>query len=185
MEAPEQGQVPPSRHGGGFTQWRVVHAQPLPLPHSTNPIFALDPEWEEAWRNTWVWHPVASEADHDFVSVCERQNMLDHHPAGETPVHTNGTPWHASYVYIDSCGVLGFNTGKTAVHELGHFMGIQKANSDENHAAHLAHPHRHETYHPDPLENYGCIMDYKADQGNTYCEFCVQCIGTVRAAGER
>ena len=82
------------------------------------------------------------------------------------------------------CGGQGFNPDKTAAHELGHFMNIQLADSDENHPHELAHPHRDEAYET-PDAPYGCVMDYKADQGNDYCEFCVHCINTVRTAGTR
>jgi len=140
-------------------------------------------------RVSLVHQPVAiprpQQADHSFVAACEREDMADHRPRGLSR-SDDGDPKHICFVFVGSCGeppVL--DAGKTAVHELGHLMGIDGGHSDMLHPSVLAHPHDQEAYDPPPVEDYGCLTDYNANQGNTYCEFCTYCIDTVRQGGTR
>lgn len=177
-------------NGGCFTDWRAVGG-PMPLPYPNapplygdTPDFGFWPYWD-VFEDWWDWHPGGQEADHSLVAACEREDMADHRPRGLSRSDA-GDPKHICFVFVGSCGEPPvFDAGKTAVHELGHFMGILEEDSDDHHPEQLAHPHDHEEYDPDPLADYGCLMDYLADQGNTYCEFCVDCLATVRAAGPR
>lgn len=181
----------PGERGNGacFTDWRPLDG-PFPLPFIANPHFDIE-GWEQAFRGWWAWHPRIGGnpdmTDHDFVAACQRADLTDYRPKGTTPTDIEtGAPLHISYVFVQSCEATPvFDTGKTAVHELGHFMGIDGDHSDDQHPTVLAHPHRQQTYDPDPLEEYGCLMDYYANQGNAYCEFCTYCVNTVRQVGTR
>jgi len=175
VEVPGPGE---QYNGGCFTDWKWV-GDTLRLPKLANPRlleFGRAPEF----RQRWAWHPPAGEDDHDYVGVCQRAELAHYQPQGMTAVDT-----HMSFVFVESCVATQVSPGRTAAHELGHFMGVRDEESDNNHPTVLSHPFDHEAYGPTFPEDHGCLMDYKADMASAYCEFCVHCIEIVREAGPR
>ncbi|MGI5819976.1 MAG: hypothetical protein ACOX9R_17975 [Armatimonadota bacterium] len=166
-------------NGGCFTDWVPV-GDTLRLPKLANPGLLDDFGRATEYRQVWAWHPPAGEDDHVYIGVCQRAELAHHRPQGMTPVDQ-----HMSFVFVENCLAPGVDPGRTAAHELGHFMGVRAEVSDDDHPAVLSHPFDHEQYGPTFPEAHGCLMDYKADLSSTYCEFCVECIDTVRGAGVR
>lgn len=165
-------------NGGCFTDWKPV-GDTLRLPKLANPRLLQFGRATE-FRDQWAWHPAAGEDDHDYIGACQRAELAHDQPQGMTAVDQ-----HMSFVFVESCLATGVDPGRAAVHELGHFMAIRDEVSDDHHPAVLSHPFDHEQYGPTFPEDRGCLMDYKADLSSTYCEFCVNCIETVRGAGTR
>lgn len=175
VEVPAEGE---QYNGGCFTDWKPV-GDTLRLPKLANPRLLQFGRATE-FRNQWAWHPAAGEDYHDYIGACQRAELAHDQPQGMTAVDQ-----HMSFVFVESCLATGVDPGRAAVHELGHFMAIRDEVSDDHHPAVLSHPFDHEQYGPTFPEDRGCLMDYKADLSSTYCEFCVNCIETVRGAGTR